>query len=198
MQSPDPTFNPMEDYMKRWTLLLLALLLGAPTLAMAQEDAEKEMPAGHEMGEMAMDGDMAEMHAAMVEKATTAINAADAAFVKAFNAGDAAGVAALYTEDAVVMPPGQPAVEGRGAIESTMAEMLAAAGGPQLSLETTDIELMMSPGVGHTAVATGTWTMNAADGSHLDHGKAMVVWRQTDDGWKLSRDIWNSDMAPAN
>jgi len=185
--------------MKRRTLLLCALMLGAPTLAMAQDDAEKEMPAGHEMGEMgemAMDGDRAAMHAAMVEKVTAAIEAADAEFVKAFNAGDAAGVAALYTEDAVVMPPGQPAVEGRGAIESTMAEMLAAAGGPQLSLTTDDIELMMSPGVGHTAVATGTWTMNAADGSHLDHGKAMVVWRQTDDGWKLSRDMWNSDMTP--
>lgn len=182
--------------MKRHTLLLGALLLAAPTVVMAQEEAEKEMPAGHEMGEMAMEGDMA-MHAAMVKKATAAIEAADAAFVEAFNAGDAAGVAALYTEDAVVMPPGQPAVEGRDAIQSTMAAMLEAGDGMQLSLETKGIEFMMSPGVGHTAVATGTYTMNAADGSHLDHGKAMVVWRQTDDGWQLARDMWNSDMAPS-
>jgi uncharacterized protein (TIGR02246 family) len=188
--------NPMEDHMKRWTPLMLAMLLGVPTLALAQEDAEKEMPAGHEMGEMAMDGDRAAMHAAMVEKATAAIHAADEAFVAAFNSGDAAGVAALYTADAIAMPPGAPALEGRDAIQAGMAGMLEAAGGPQLSLTTDEIELMMSPGMGHVAVATGSWTMNAADGSHLDHGTAMVLWRQTDDGWKLSRDIWNSDMAP--
>ena len=184
--------------MKRWTPLMFALLLGVPTLALAQEDGEKEMPAGHEMGEMAMDGDRAQMHAAMVEQATAAIDEADAAFLEAFNAGDAASVAALYTEDAVVMPPGQPAVKGRSNIEATMAEMLAAGGGPQLSVESKTVELMMSPGVGHTAVATGSWTMNAADGSHLDHGKAMVVWRQTDDGWKMSHDMWNSDMGGGN
>lgn len=183
--------------MKRWTLLLGALLLAAPTLAQAQEDdakemaAENEMPADHPMPAM---GDRAAMHAAMVEEATAAIHAADEAFVAAFNAGDAAAVAALYTEDAVVMAPGQPAVEGRSNIEATMAELLASGGGMQLSLTTDEIELMMSPGVGHTAIATGNYTMNAADGSHLDHGKAMVVWRQTDDGWKMSHDMWNSDM----
>ena len=76
--------------MKRWTPLMFALLLGVPTLALAQEDGEKEMPAGHEMGEMgemAMDGDRAQMHAAMVEQATAAIQAADEAFVAGLQLG---------------------------------------------------------------------------------------------------------------
>jgi len=35
----------------------------------------------------------------------------------AFNKGDAAAVAALYTEDAYVLPPGSAMVKGRAAIE---------------------------------------------------------------------------------
>lgn len=182
--------------MKRWTLLTFALFLVLPGIARAQEEAEKEMPAGHEMGEMAMDGDRAAMHAHMVEMATSAIHAADEAFVQAFNTGDAAGVAAIYADDAMVMAPGTPAVQGRPAIEGMMSGFFGEGPGPQLSIDTKNVELMMAPGMGHTAVATGSWTMNAPDGTHLDHGKALVVWRQTDDGWKIWRDMWNSDMAP--
>ena len=186
--------------MKRRSLLFGALLLTMPGLARGQEDvaqeeaADHEMPAAHAMPAMA--GDMAQMHAQMVEKATAAIHAADAAWVEGFNAGDAAAVAALYTEDAVAMPPNAPAMEGRDAIQAGFAEMLSAAGGPQASVTTKNVELMMSPGIGHTALATGGWEMNGADGPHLDHGKFVAVWRQTDEGWKLSHDIWNSDMAP--
>ena len=36
----------------------------------------------------------------------------------AFNKGDAAAVAALYTEDAYVLPPGSAMVKGRPAIEA--------------------------------------------------------------------------------
>ena len=45
------------------------------------------------------------------------IKAQNAAFEEAFNAGDSAAVAALYTEDAIALPPGGPMVEGRAAIQ---------------------------------------------------------------------------------
>jgi hypothetical protein len=41
------------------------------------------------------------------------------AYVKATLAGDAKAIAALYTEDAVEMPPNVPSVKGRAAIGST-------------------------------------------------------------------------------
>ena len=37
--------------------------------------------------------------------------------------------------------------------------------------------------------------MTGADGSHVDHGKYMVAWVHTEDGWKMTHDIWNSSMA---
>ena len=39
-------------------------------------------------------------------------------FVAAFNKGDAAAVAAMYTQDATVLPAGAPMVKGRAAIEA--------------------------------------------------------------------------------
>jgi len=40
------------------------------------------------------------------------------AWTAAFNKGDAAAVAAMYTEDAYVLPPGSDMVKGRSAIEA--------------------------------------------------------------------------------
>ena len=39
-------------------------------------------------------------------------------FAQAFNAGDGAAVAALYTEDAVILPPGGEMMKGRNAIQT--------------------------------------------------------------------------------
>ena len=39
-------------------------------------------------------------------------------FAQAFNAGDAAAVAALYTDDAVILPPGAEMMKGKNAIRA--------------------------------------------------------------------------------
>ena len=45
-------------------------------------------------------------------------------YVKATLAGDAKAIAALYTEDAVEMPPNVPSVKGRAAIEQYLHEIV--------------------------------------------------------------------------
>jgi hypothetical protein len=59
----------------------------------------------------------------------TALRAALRAYLDAANAGDAARWAAVYAEDAVMMPPNSPAVEGRAAVESWLAKLPVIAGG---------------------------------------------------------------------
>jgi hypothetical protein len=54
-------------------------------------------------------------------KEMTALRAADQTWVKAYNAGDADGLANLYDENAVLLPPGSPAVNGRAAIKAFWA-----------------------------------------------------------------------------
>ena len=162
--------------MKKWQIALVALL-AMPASALAQE---MEM----EGQEMAHDA-----HEAMVEEVTAAIEAASAAFAEAFNAGDAEAVAAMYTEDALVLPPGKEAIEGRTAIQAQIAADFAEMEGMVMSFETTEVQAAH----GH-ALEVGGYTIEGADGSHVDHGKYIAIWKNTDDGWKITRDIWNSSM----
>src|SRR5712692_9646751 len=59
-----------------------------------------------------------------------ALEAADQAWLKAFNSGNADAIANLYDENAVLLPPGAPAVTGRAAIRAFLKnEMDGAAKG---------------------------------------------------------------------
>ena len=51
-----------------------------------------------------------------------ALQAVDQAWLKAYNGGDAATLASLYDEQAVLLPPGAPAVSGRAAIRAYFAK----------------------------------------------------------------------------
>lgn len=100
---------------------------------------------------------------------------------KRFNAGDAAGVAALYTEDAQILPPGSDIVEGRTAIQEFWQMAIDGSAGED-SLETLELHEL-----GDVAVEIGTYSEEGGD-----NGKYMVVWKKTDDGWLIHRDLWNS------
>ena len=47
---------------------------------------------------------------------------------------------------------------------------------------------------GDMVIETGGWTATDPAGTHLDHGNYLAVWKKTDHGWKMVRDIWNSSM----
>ena len=126
---------------------------------------------------------------AQAEDVKAEIAAASQGWQAGWNAGDAAAIAAVYTEDAVVMPPGSPAVEGRAAIQAYWQAGLDAAGGATSTLETKEVHAH-----GDMAVEIGEYMNTNADGEHLDHGKYLAVWMKTDAGWKIVRDIFNSSM----
>jgi ketosteroid isomerase-like protein len=43
-----------------------------------------------------------------------------------------------------------------------------------------------------TAIEVGTYTLHAQDGTGLDAGKYIVIWKRVKGDWKLHRDIFNS------
>lgn len=97
----------------------------------------------------------------------------------------------LYAEDGQVLPPGEPLLEGREAIVTMWQSVLALpiAG---VQLQTAEV------GVGDsTAWETGRYTMTGNDGSTMESGKYVVVWRHDEAGWKIYRDIWNSNTPAA-
>jgi uncharacterized protein (TIGR02246 family) len=106
----------------------------------------------------------------------------------AFNKGDAAAVAALYTEDAYVLPPGSAMVKGRPAIEAFWRQ--AAQQMTDAKLTTVDV----LPLGRSAAREVGTVTLKTKSQPPQEIvGKYVVLWRKVGRDWKLATDIWNTD-----
>ena len=126
----------------------------------------------------------------LAQDAAAGIAETNEAFEQAVAAGDVDALAALYTPNAMLMAPNAPVAQGQDAIRSAFEGMLAEVG--TLDLTSNEIEAF-----GDTAFEVGGYVLEGPDGAHLDHGKYIVIWKRTPDGWKLHRDIFNSDMAMA-
>jgi uncharacterized protein (TIGR02246 family) len=122
-------------------------------------------------------------------EARSGIEAVNATFMKLVAEKNAAGIAALYTEDAKVLPPNSPPVEGRAAIEQMFGGMVQ--GIAKLQLDTVEVE-----GHGDTAHELEALTFFDANGAKIDEGKAIVIWKKVGEEWKLHRDIFSSNLPP--
>ena len=127
----------------------------------------------------------------ITEDDAPAIRQALSDFVLHAVAGDWDALAALYTEEAVVMPPNQELVIGRSAIRNLFSA---------LTVSDFQLEPIEIGGRGDVAFARGTysWTVRVGEGEPVtDHGKLLTIWREQADGtWLLSQDIWNGDQDP--
>lgn len=120
------------------------------------------------------------------------IRAMDQRWSDAAGRHDAQGFAAFYADDGVIMPPNTEAAQGNDAIMAAAQGLLA----------DTTATISFAPSEVHVADAgdmaweRGAWHAKDASGEDLDHGKFVVVWKQTTDGsWKVAADIFNSDVA---
>jgi uncharacterized protein (TIGR02246 family) len=121
-----------------------------------------------------------------------AIGKVRAAYVAAENAGDAAALAALFTDDAVLMPPDAPAASGKEAIQSYFQSRNDEF---TFELAVTKAEVVAA---GDWAFSRGTYTLKATPkpkGKTIeDSGKYLnILAHQPDGSWKIARHIWNSD-----
>src|SRR5262249_12353521 len=114
-------------------------------------------------------------------------------FIAAFNEADAIRIAATYSEDAVLMPQNQEPVSGRTAIE-TYYKGLHTQVNAKISLSSQELTMIGED----AALDRGTYVMSIAPktGGAVpmeDAGKYLVILqRQPDGSWKVTRDIDNS------
>ncbi|HXX01373.1 MAG TPA: DUF4440 domain-containing protein [Candidatus Acidoferrales bacterium] len=111
-----------------------------------------------------------------------------ATWEKEYNAGNLAAVAALYATDGCRMPPNQEAVHGTEAI---LAQLKA---GKDRGMAKVKIVVTSAESSGDVGYGTGTYEVMGADGSHIDHGKWMLVSKKVNGTWKTQCDTFNSDM----
>ena len=121
------------------------------------------------------------------------IEAREQEWLTTFNGGNAAGVAAIYHNDARVLPPNAEIITGRSDIESFCKEFIQT--GAQLTFNV--LTLHESPDL-CAAVGTYVMTFPADSGVPNDTGKYVEVWVRENGTWSITDDIFNSDLpAPA-
>jgi uncharacterized protein (TIGR02246 family) len=123
-----------------------------------------------------------------------AIRAQTTSWEKAYNSGDAKAVAALYAEDALLLPPGASGVSGRAAILEYFTKDVAgskAAGAVFVVNPKTDVGVS-----GNMGWESGTYKVTVK-GAVVETGKFLSVSRKKDGKWLYIRDTWNADAPPA-
>jgi uncharacterized protein (TIGR02246 family) len=108
---------------------------------------------------------------------------------------DAAAALAEYDDDAILLGPGTPMVQGKPAITKVITDTFAAVTFRDVKGSITDITVSEDLGI---ETGTYAWTVVAGNGSPMpDKGKYIHVWRRSSDGaWKVIRYIINSDLPP--
>jgi ketosteroid isomerase-like protein len=114
------------------------------------------------------------------------INEANKQFVQVYSSSGGAGVATFYAKDAKVLPPNSEMIENNDDIGKFWKGVFDA-GVKKFSLTALTVESL-----GNSAVETGKFIIYDANDKQIDAGKYLVFWKKEKDGWKLSRDIWNS------
>jgi uncharacterized protein (TIGR02246 family) len=123
-----------------------------------------------------------------------AIRAQTTSWGKAYNGGDAKAVAALYAEDALLLPPGVSGVSGRAGILQYFTKDIAgskAAGAVFALNPKTDVGVS-----GNMGWESGTYKVTVK-GAVVETGKFLSVSRKKDGKWLYIRDTWNADAPPA-
>ena len=125
-----------------------------------------------------------------MENIRDAIASAIQTFTDAFKSGDAAAIAAWYTGDATLLPPDNPLMRGRDAIQ-TFWQGAMSLGVKEARLETLDVESRDD-----LAYEVGRFRMTVqpqGGGGVEMTGKYVVVWKRDGDAWRMHVDIWNGD-----
>jgi len=108
---------------------------------------------------------------------------------------DGEGMANLYADDALLMPPGAPAVTGRAGIKTFLGDDAAKTKGAGLAIKNgsvTGVEVS-----GDIGWISGNYTVVDGSGAAVDSGSYLSVHKRTNGAWLYTRDIWNSDRPPA-
>ncbi len=115
----------------------------------------------------------------------------DAEWSQAAQNRDVDRIVSFWADDAIVFPPGTPAVAGRAAIREFVVKSFQTPGF-SISWKTTTVAVSCNGDIAYTT-GTNRVTFSAPDGKHVTvEGKAVAVWRrEKDGGWKCVIDIWN-------
>ena len=118
-----------------------------------------------------------------------AIRAAEQALAEAFEAPDPTAWVDAYTDDAIFVGPGVPAIEGRSAL-------LEAARTFRLSSVEIVADSTLGAGDFAATLGRGSWVSGpkGSDAARVRR-RFLMVWRREPDGrWRIARELLNEDL----
>ena len=126
---------------------------------------------------------------ALPESDLEAIRAAEQALARAFEEPDRTAWVDFYTEDAIFVGPGMPAIEGRAAFLEAARE---------IAISSMEITADSTIGAGDFAATLGraNW-VSGPKGSDAPtvRRRFLMVWRREHDGrWRIARELLNEDV----
>jgi ketosteroid isomerase-like protein len=117
----------------------------------------------------------------------------DAEWAAAASEGrDLERVLSYWTDDAIVVPPGLPAVVGKAALREYVQASMSM---PGFRINWASTEVTFSPDTNFAYMFGTNWIdMNDPAGTPLrTYGRAVTIWRKDSDGeWRCAVDIWNA------
>ena len=98
---------------------------------------------------------------------------------------------AFWSDDATIIPPGAPIINGKEAIRDYVAKSFATPGF-HISWKTLDAAVSQDGTMGYT-IADNTMTFPGTEGKLITiDGRGVAIWRRDAAGaWKCVCDIWN-------
>lgn len=159
-----------------------AVLLGAAVLAGCPSPGEGDAGGATAGGATAADA---------TAEAVRRIEAMSAARAAAFNNEDADSIAAHFTDDAILMAPGEPAATGPAAVAAYYQSIFDAYD-PTLESRYVEVEVSGDLAYGR-GIARVTLVPEDGGAATTTVSKYLnIVARQPDGSWKTTHDIWNA------
>lgn len=127
-----------------------------------------------------------------IQQDKEAITAVSNARAKAFNNSDAAGIAEHFTEDAILMAPGIPAMEGRESVRDYYQSIFDDYE-PELESRYVEIKIDGDLAYGRGIAKVILIPKDDTESSEATSKYLNILQRQPDGTWKTTHDIWNSN-----
>lgn len=114
-------------------------------------------------------------------------------WARAAASGDLERTISFWSDDAIVMPPGQPVVVGKAAIREFLRQALAIPGF-SITWEPEHASVVNQSDVAYMVERNRITVPDATGTPRVQFGKAVTVWRKDSTGaWKCVIDIWNDN-----
>lgn len=123
--------------------------------------------------------------AANLKEARTVAEAMNASWNYAFNHGDVKALTALYTPDALLLPPTDKTLYSRPEIREYIASLIEKGYG-DYTITPVKVEV-----AGNTVYQVAVWSARNPQGERVGGNLLTVLKRQPDGNWRQAVETWN-------